>query len=65
MLVLDIMKMVKAINEEIEEEILKELANLEKITGKKFGDATNPLLVSVRSGARAINARYDGYSFKS
>ena len=42
----------ETINKEIEEEILKELAHLEEITGKKFGDATNPLLVSVRSGAR-------------
>ena len=42
----------ETINKEIEEEILKELAHLEEITGKKFGDSTNPLLVSVRSGAR-------------
>ncbi len=38
---------------EIVDEIFKNLATLENITGKKFGDATNPLLVSVRSGARA------------
>ena len=42
----------ETINKEIEEEIFKELAHLEEITGKKFGDETNPLLVSVRSGAR-------------
>ena len=42
----------ETINEEIKEEIFKELAYLEEITGKKFGDRTNPLLVSVRSGAR-------------
>ncbi len=40
------------IAEEIVEEIFEKLAELEKITGKKFGDPSNPLLVSVRSGAR-------------
>ena len=35
------------------EEVEKSLANLEKVTGKGFGDVDNPLLVSVRSGARA------------
>ena len=39
--------------EAIEKEILKSLKELEKITGKTFGDTKNPLLVSVRSGARA------------
>ena len=43
----------KAINPEINAEIMKNIAALEKITGKKFGDMENPLLVSVRSGARA------------
>ncbi|MEG0663998.1 MAG: PEP/pyruvate-binding domain-containing protein, partial [Clostridia bacterium] len=38
---------------EIIEEIFKNIISIEEITGKKFGDATNPLLVSVRSGARA------------
>ena len=38
---------------EIEEEILESLKSLEKLTGKSFGDPKNPLLVSVRSGARA------------
>lgn len=38
---------------EIEDEIYKSLSKMEEITGKKFGDASNPLLVSVRSGARA------------
>ena len=38
---------------EIEEEILTSLTKLEELTGKKFGDTKNPLLVSVRSGARA------------
>ncbi len=41
------------ISEEITNEILNKVAELEKLTGKTFGDATNPLLVSVRSGARA------------
>ena len=43
----------KHINDEIKAEILTYISKLEKITGKKFGDLTNPLLVSVRSGARA------------
>ena len=38
---------------EIEDEILRYIDELEKITGKKFGDMSNPLLVSVRSGSRA------------
>ena len=38
---------------EIEAEIFEYLAKMEKIVGKKFGDKENPLLVSVRSGARA------------
>ena len=41
------------ISEEIQEQIFKALKNLEKIQGKKFGDTKDPLLVSVRSGARA------------
>ena len=42
----------KTINPEIEEEIFAYLAKLEEISGKKFGDVNNPLLLSVRSGAR-------------
>ena len=42
----------KKINEGIEAQIYQKLAQIEKMTGKKFGDSTNPLLVSVRSGAR-------------
>ena len=42
----------RKINDEIKTEIFDYLKNLEKVTGKKFGDASNPLLVSVRSGAR-------------
>ena len=41
------------INDDIQDEIYKYMAELEKIAGKKFGDPRNPLLVSVRSGARA------------
>ena len=43
----------RAIAPEIEAEIMEHLAKLEEKTGKKFGDTSNPLLVSVRSGARA------------
>ena len=43
----------KWINEDIVAEIFEYLGKLEKITGKRFGDSENPLLVSVRSGARA------------
>ena len=42
----------KKISEDIEKQIFKSMKELERISGKKFGDATNPLLVSVRSGAR-------------
>ena len=41
------------ISEEIKTQIFNSLSELEKITGKKFGSTENPLLVSVRSGARA------------
>ena len=41
------------INDEIQKEIYENLEKLEKLSGKKFGDLENPLLVSVRSGARA------------
>ncbi len=43
----------RSINAEIEEQIFKALKEIEKINGKKFGDPEDPLLVSVRSGARA------------
>ena len=43
----------KQINEDIQKEIFENLAEFEKLVGKKFGDPENPLLVSVRSGARA------------
>lgn len=41
------------INEEIQSQINEYIGKMEEITGKKFGDKENPLLVSVRSGARA------------
>jgi len=41
------------INDEIMGQIMESIAKMEEVTGKKFGDKENPLLVSVRSGARA------------
>ncbi len=41
------------INDDIKAEIMQNIGEMEKITGKKFGDLNNPLLVSVRSGSRA------------
>ena len=43
----------RQINEEIQKQIMENIVKMEEITGKKFGDKENPLLVSVRSGARA------------
>ena len=43
----------KKISSEIEKQIFDALTELEKVQGKKFGDVNDPLLVSVRSGARA------------
>ena len=43
----------RKINDDIQAEIMENISKMEKITGKKFGDKENPLLVSVRSGARA------------
>ena len=43
----------RQINDEIMGQIMEAMAKLEEMTGKKFGDKENPLLVSVRSGARA------------
>ena len=43
----------RKINAEIQEEIMQSIVKMEEICGKKFGDLENPLLVSVRSGARA------------
>ena len=43
----------RMINDDIMAEIMENITKMEEITGKKFGDEENPLLVSVRSGARA------------
>ena len=43
----------RKINDEIQAEIMEYIVKMEGVTGKKFGDKENPLLVSVRSGARA------------
>ena len=43
----------RQINADIQAEIMENIEKMEQITGKKFGDKENPLLVSVRSGARA------------
>jgi len=43
----------RQINDEIMAEIMENIAKMEEINGKKFGDLANPMLVSVRSGARA------------
>ena len=50
----------RKINDEIMAEIMEYVAKMEEMNGKKFGDLKNPLLVSVRSGAR-LHARHDGY----
>ena len=49
---LDYYKKEKKISDEIKDQVNKALSEVEKITGKKFGDKTNPLLFSVRSGAK-------------
>ena len=51
----------RTINAEIQDQVMEYIGKLEELTGKKFGDMNNPLLVSVRSGARAIHARHDGH----
>ncbi|MEG1275976.1 MAG: PEP/pyruvate-binding domain-containing protein, partial [Ruthenibacterium sp.] len=43
----------RQINDDIKSQIFECMKKMEQITGKNFGDAKNPLLVSVRSGARA------------
>ena len=49
----DYYKQGKTISDEIQEQIFQNLTELEDLMGKKFGDTEDPLLVSVRSGARA------------
>ena len=43
----------RKINDEIQAQIMEYIVKMEEVVGKKFGDKENPLLVSVRSGARA------------
>jgi pyruvate,orthophosphate dikinase len=50
---LDFYKTNKEISKEIRDQVIESLDWVEKLTGKKFGDTENPLLFSVRSGARA------------
>ncbi len=50
---IDYYKQGKTISPEIQEQIFQNLSDLEELMGKKFGDTEDPLLVSVRSGARA------------
>jgi pyruvate,orthophosphate dikinase len=49
---LDYYEQNKKINDQIKEQVLKSLTEVEKLTNKKFGDASNPLLFSVRSGSK-------------
>lgn len=49
---LDFVKNTNTINQEIKDQVLSALSEVEKSSGKKFGDINNPLLFSVRSGAR-------------
>ena len=50
---LDYEKNKKSINDDVRTQVLKSITEIERLTGKKFGDNANPLLFSVRSGARA------------
>src|SRR3954451_18540533 len=50
---LDFYKTNKEISKEIKDQVIESLGWVEKLTNKKFGDLENPLLFSVRSGARA------------
>jgi len=50
---LDYEKQKKNINDEVRTQVLSSIKEVERLTGKKFGDPSNPLLFSVRSGARA------------
>ena len=51
----------RKINDEIMAQVMDGVKKMEEINGKKFGDLNNPLLVSVRSGARASMPGYDGH----
>jgi pyruvate,orthophosphate dikinase len=54
----------QVIADEIVNQIHDAMTELEKISGKKFGDKQNPFLVSVRSGCPCFHARHDGYNFE-
>ena len=45
--------------------LMEYIVKMEEITGKKFGDKENPLLVSVTFWCKSIYAGYDGYHLKS
>ncbi len=49
------------VSPKIDKEMLAALAKLEKLQGQKLGVGENPLLVSVRSGAKVLHARHDGH----
>ena len=51
----------RKINDEIMEQIMESITKMEEITGKKFGDKENPLLVFRSFWCESIYARYDGY----
>ena len=52
----------RSINDEIMAQIMEAITKMEGVTGKKFGDKENPLLVSVRYWCESIYARYDGHN---
>ena len=49
------------VSDEIRQQIFAALGKLEQLQGKTFGDVSDPLLVSVRSGARASMPEHDGH----
>ena len=49
------------INDEIQAQIMEYIVKMEEITGKKFGDLDNPLLVSVPFRRPGLHARHDGH----
>ena len=55
----------KTYPKELKAQVEKALDYVGKLTGKTFGDAANPLLVSVRSGGARLDARHDGHGAQS
>ncbi len=55
----------KSYPKDLKPQVEKGLAHIARITGKKFGDKKNPLLVSVRSGRAGVDARHDGHGAES